>query len=304
MAGGLVHGHPLVDQLVAGCAAGGAASLILHPLDLLKTRFQATTGDENCRPFSVPRELRRIYLTGGWRGLYRGLSANFAGATVSWGLYFVLYTAIQERVFPPARPHQTQPPRLRSWQYFVASGGAGVLTVLAANPLWLAKTRLCQPPDGRAPPPFSGLRGCLAHTWRTEGWRGLYRGLVPGLFGTSHGAVQFALYEKLKGLQAARGGGTKPSTTEYLCMSAASKIAAAAITYPYQVVRCRIQLSPSSAGPSRTPAPAYASIRDVIARTWRYSPAGVRERRVGSRGSSASTRASSPARSASCPGPV
>lgn len=79
--------------------------------------------------------------------------------------------------------------------------------------------------------------------WQTEGIRGFYRGLVPSLFGVSHGAIQFAAYEPLKNHWAVgRGGKDKLTNFDFLQLSAVSKMFAGSITYPYQVVRARLQV--------------------------------------------------------------
>lgn len=49
-------------------------------------------------------------------------------------------------------------------------------------------------------------------------------------------------------------------TTEYLGFAAISKLIAAAITYPYQVIRARMQDHHHS----------YASTWDCVRQTWRY----------------------------------
>ena len=97
--------------------------------------------------------------------------------------------------------------------------------------------------------------------WRDEGLKGFYRGLIPSLFGVSHGAIQFMAYEQLKiwrmsklmgqtSIEATKntvtGSGPKAtaalSNWDFLTLSALSKIFAGSITYPYQVLRARLQM--------------------------------------------------------------
>lgn len=242
------------DQIIAGVVSGGAAVILLHPLDLVKTRFQATESARFIRPFAVPRELASIMRTSGVSGLYRGFSANLIGTTVSWGAYFALYRAAQDAM-------REIWPELGTPHYFAAASCAGALTVCITNPLWMAKTRLCQPGmpiNAATGMPFTGLADCLRGTFRTEGIRGLYRGFSVGLLNTSHGAVHFTAYERLKKLvlslrtlSNARTSvpcsetqhNSKMSTTETLAVSSAAKITASTTTYPLQVLRCRLQLA-------------------------------------------------------------
>lgn len=113
-----------------------------------------------------------------------------------------------------------------------------------------------------APTNYKGLVDALVKISRDEGIRGLYRGLVPGLFGVSHGAIQFMAYEQLKNLHN-RNNKTKskPSTLEYLFMSSTSKTVAMLVTYPYQVVRSRLQVRAQEGKFS------YNGVWDVIKRT-------------------------------------
>ena len=86
---------------------------------------------------------------------------------------------------------------------------------------------------------YDGMR----QIYLSEGLHGFYRGLVPSLFGVSHGALQFMVYEKLK---ISRKNDKSPkngqlSNLDYLGLSGLSKLVAGAATYPYQVVRSRLQ---------------------------------------------------------------
>ncbi|NWX85316.1 MFTC protein, partial [Nothoprocta ornata] len=87
-------------------------------------------------------------------------------------------------------------------------------------------------------------------------------GFVPGLFGTSHGALQFMAYEELKlryNKYRNRLPEKKLNTVEYITTAAVSKIFAVSATYPYQVVRARLQDQHNT----------YSGVLDVIRRTWR-----------------------------------
>lgn len=114
---------------------------------------------------------------------------------------------------------------------------AGLMTSAITNPVWLMKTRMCVH-DGE---PRVRLVSGMVDIYRQDGIRGLYRGFVPGIFGVSHGAIQFMVYEELKKWHATRNDNVKTDTLSYIAMAATSKCAATVVTYPYQVLRSRMQ---------------------------------------------------------------
>ena len=66
------------------------------------------------------------------------------------------------------------------------------------------------------------------------------------MFGVSHGAIQFMAYEQLKIARRTYRDLPPPSTqfarnVEYIGMACLSKVFAALCTYPYQVVKSRMQ---------------------------------------------------------------
>lgn len=254
---------PSLVESVAGFSAGVISTLAVHPFDIVKTRLQIDQ-NERSRPGGSWQVMRRITreargeVAAGARGtglavggdsvavvraFYRGLMPNMVGNSISWALYFAFYGRTKDLI-RSTRPYtrETGARELRSSDYFLASGIAGVVTAVLTNPIWVIKTRMLSTARG-APGAYRSISHGTVTLYREEGLRGFYRGLIPSLFGVSHGAIQFMAYEQLKNhfSHSRENGKAGLTNIDYLSLSALSKIFAGSITYPYQVVRARLQ---------------------------------------------------------------
>lgn len=253
-----VFSHMRVGNLVAGVSGGVVSTLVLHPLDLVKIRFAVSDGLELRPKYSgIFHCMKSVWQQQGLRGLYQGVTPNVWGAGASWGLYFFFYNALKDYA------KEGRETELSTKDYLFNAAQAGILTLTLTNPIWVTKTRLVLQYDtGPSGKQYKGMVDALVKIYRHEGIPGLYRGYVPGLFGVSHGALQFMAYEKLKrdyNKYKKAPSDAKLNPLEYIAMAALSKLFAAATTYPYQVVRARLQDQHTK----------YHTVLDVVRRTWR-----------------------------------
>lgn len=256
-------------HMVAGIGGGVISTLILHPLDLIKIRFQVNEGlGLASRPQynGILNAAACIVRQQGIHGLYQGIAPNVMGTGASWGVYFLSYNALKTRFQDGDKDVVLSAP-----VHMLVAAEAGVVTLLLTNPILVAKTRLClqyestssNKPNSKY---YTGMVDCLSKTYKSEGFKGFYKGFVPGLFGISHGSIQFMVYEELKKYYASRrhvAVNTKLKTEEYILFAAISKVVASSLTYPYQVLRSRLQDQHRS----------YAGLTDVIRQTYRLEGA-------------------------------
>ncbi|KAI1901934.1 hypothetical protein AGOR_G00039530 [Albula goreensis] len=246
------------ENLAAGLSGGVVSTMVLHPLDLVKIRFAVSDGLA-LRPKydGMVHCMKSIWQLEGIRGLYQGVTPNIWGTGASWGLYFFFYNAIK------AFNQEGRQSELSAAEHLVSAAQAGVLTLCLTNPVWVTKTRLVlQYNADPSRKQYKGMLDALIKIYRHEGIPGLYRGFVPGLIGTSHAALQFMVYEELKrdyNKYKKMPSEAQLTPSEYIGMAAVSKIFAVATTYPYQVVRARLQDEHNT----------YNGVLDVIRRTWR-----------------------------------
>jgi solute carrier family 25 (mitochondrial folate transporter), member 32 len=270
---------PSSIESIAGFSAGTISTLVVHPLDIIKTRLQSETSllyisisihpanflPVNSNPRTVAqahprpalsslpslRILHTLITAEGpspLRSLYRGLIPNLVGNSLGWSLYFLWYSQAQD-IVRNLRNYPKDVP-LSSLDYLTASLTSGILSAALTNPIWVIKTRMLSTSahhSGAYPSMLFGLRAIA----REEGWRGYFRGLVPALAGVSHSAVYFVAYEKLKAKRTAQlltsstpneqQQSANLTNTDYLLISGLSKTLAGSLTYPHQVIRARMQ---------------------------------------------------------------
>ncbi|KZS92614.1 mitochondrial carrier [Sistotremastrum niveocremeum HHB9708] len=257
------------DHAAAGLGAATVAVLCMHPLDLLKIKFQvATTRAKGNVGGQIINSLRDIYKESGVKGLYRGVGTNVVGNASSWSLYFLFYTALKRQMTGDDPNRQ-----LSAGSYLLCSAQASAVSALMTNPIWVVKVRMFTTKAG-APDSYRSLSHGISSIYRNEGMLGLWKGTSLALFGVSNGALQFMTYEKMKQLgfkrkkaQFEKAGKTytpmddRLSNLTYTFISGASKVVALVATYPYQVVRSRIQ--------NNATAHLYPNIRTCVTKTFR-----------------------------------
>ncbi|AQK63135.1 Folate transporter 1 chloroplastic [Zea mays] len=183
------------ENAAAGAAAGFATVAALHPLDVVRTRFQVSGGRgwSEVPPYrNTAHAVYTITRSEGLRGLYAGFYPAVLGSTVSWGLYFFFYNRAKQRYL------QRKNDQLHPVHHLISAAEAGALVSLFTNPIWLVKTRLQLQTAKHHTSQYSGFSDALKTILREEGFLALYRGIGPGLLLVTHGAIQFTAYEELR----------------------------------------------------------------------------------------------------------
>eukprot|EP00457_Paulinella_chromatophora_P009530 gb/GEZN01009598.1/.p1 GENE.gb/GEZN01009598.1/~~gb/GEZN01009598.1/.p1 ORF type:complete len:340 (-),score=11.70 gb/GEZN01009598.1/:214-1233(-) len=237
---------------IAGFGAGSINVLLLHPMDLVKIRLQV--GQDQGVSLSrrgIIWTCKNLVQNEGFRGFYNGMSPNLVGNACAWGSYFFCYDFFKGKI----QEYKGKQP-LEYYHHLLAGALSGVLTTTLTNPFWVVKTRMClYSPSQAGRPVYNNLSDGLYKIAKYEGVQGLYKGFGAGLLSIPHGAIQFATYAwaksqvvlyheglgQIKEIEGKPMSNTHFSTVELICMAAFSKSVAAAMTYPQQVIRSRLQ---------------------------------------------------------------
>lgn len=165
----------LPQKLISGAFAGALAAGVSCPADVVLVRMQA----DGRLPAALRRNYRNV-LHGlfcistqeGARSLFRGLGPLLARACC--------LTATQFTAYEEGKSYLVKCRGLDAasvMTHLTASCMAGALATIVCNPLDVVKARMMQTRPGQ----YGSALRCVWATVRTEGARGLYKGLGPNL---------------------------------------------------------------------------------------------------------------------------
>ncbi|KAJ2146406.1 Pyrimidine nucleotide transporter, mitochondrial [Coemansia sp. RSA 1935] len=184
---------PLIQLSSAGFAAM-VTTTATSPIWMVKTRMQLAphtyASSLSCLRVIVEKE--------GLRGLYKGTSAAYLGASesaIQWMIYEQLKRVVRRR--SDASGQGSGAKTVTNWfEYFGAAAAAKLMASVVTYPHEVLRTRLRQPPDANGMVKYRGLVNSAKIIFAEEGMRGFYGGLTPHLLRTvPNASIMFLAYE-------------------------------------------------------------------------------------------------------------
>jgi len=227
-----------------------------YPLIFLSTRAAMETKKENKSTYQAVID---IIKREGVVGLYSGLNSSLLGIAITNGVYYYFYERSKGMLLKSRRGGKG----LSTLESIIAGLIAGSATTVISNPIWVIQTSQAvhsmdapsspgSASASTAPPPSPKKLGMLettAHILRTGGPAAFWRGIGPALVLVANPVLQYTVFEQLKNAlvrrRRLRGASGTPSSLlsdwDFFVLGALSKLVATSATYPYIVVKSRLQ---------------------------------------------------------------
>ncbi|KAG5646586.1 hypothetical protein DXG03_002889 [Asterophora parasitica] len=196
-------------------------------------------------------------------GLYSGLNSSLLGIAVTNGVYYYFYER-SRGIFLRSRAGGKGLSTLESILTGIIAGSA---TTIISNPIWVVQTSqavrtLNQSADG-APQEVAvkklGFLETIQNILAKDGIQAFWRGIAPALVLVINPVLQYTVFEQLKNLLIAnrtnklRAAGAAATAVavlsdwDFFFLGALAKLVATGSTYPYIVMKSRLQAGQASA---------------------------------------------------------
>ncbi|MEE6491860.1 hypothetical protein FKM82_016402 [Ascaphus truei] len=220
------------QQVLAGGSAGLVEICLMHPLDVVKTRFQIQRNKSDPSSYkSLGDCFRKIYRSERLLGFYKGILPPILAETPKRAVKFFTFEQYKKLLIPLSLPP--------AWVFAIAGLGSGLTEAIVVNPFEVVKVGLQANRDAYAkdatleflrkciiglasgtlasvinipfdvaksriqgPQPEPGVikyRSCwktMVTVYKEEGFQALYKGLLPKIMRLGPGgAVMLLVYE-------------------------------------------------------------------------------------------------------------
>lgn len=247
-------------RLAAGVLSTVVVRTLLAPMERIKLEYQL-----NRSMLPVSAAFRKVMAAEGIRGFWRGNAINLLRVCPYKAINFAAFDAYRgvAVALSPGGPHDVDKALLA-----IAGAAAGVTSVCSCFPMDVVRTRLFVA-GGMVK--YGGLRNCVKRMFQKEGIGGFYRGFLPAIIAmTPNGAVYYTVYDRLKTrrldallaereekeikaktlrskegnkeIDARHGVPVRVEQGYMMLFGAMAGAAAEFSTYPFEVIRRRMQL--------------------------------------------------------------
>lgn len=193
--------------LVAGSLARTLAAMSVSPIELFRTRLQASHGESAAGHLrDTMKGIKDMVSRDGYRSLWRGLTLTLWRDVPFSGMYWWGYETIRGKLTDARDRHRGRELELDAGRgkarrrsqsrenhkdtftdSFIAGAGSGAIASIATMPFDVGKTRtqvyrdMGKTVDGvkASRPEDLKMAKLLWHIFKTEGFRGLFRGWIP-----------------------------------------------------------------------------------------------------------------------------
>ncbi|KAG1806836.1 peroxisomal membrane protein PMP47B [Suillus plorans] len=238
---------------LAGAAGGIVSMSATYPLIVLSTRAAVNVKNDSK---NVVQHFREIVKHEGVVGLYSGLSPSLLGIAVTNGAYYYFYECSRGIILNSRQGSKA----LNMLESMLAGVVAGSATTIISNPIWViqmsqavrAEPSPSELSKSHAVPKRPSILRTIQAIIAKDGLNGLFRGLGPALVLVINPVLQYTVFEQLKNFLIkkrtlklrARGSGSVVavlSDWDFFVLGAFSKLVATGSTYPYIVLKSRLQ---------------------------------------------------------------
>lgn len=240
---------PSLAHALSGSTGTAISTIATYPLDLVNTRLkvQRQLSTSQSSYAGILDAFRRIYaVEGGLRAFFAGLRADTAKSAVDSFLFFLFYNWFRARRLHGRRR------RLNAAEELAVGAAAGAASRLFTTPLANVVTRrqtasLVRSGEEAAGDEHRSLAQVLGEIRREKGVLGLWAGYSASLVLTLNPSITFFLQQTLtkRVLKNERWDSEESvGTGMTFVLAAVSKAVATAVTYPFQIAKARVQVSP------------------------------------------------------------